>query len=72
MNKRIRLVVTTKNNNVTYSKFQELTPAQMDTLVELCEQLGKLNYFKVEDEHGDSVYFQGDAIESLTIQESKA
>lgn len=68
---RIRLVVTTKRGEVAYSAFNDVTPSDLLQIENLCEMMGKLEYFKLAKEDGSKVYFAGDALESIAIEESK-
>ena len=68
----VRLVITTKRGEAHYSQFQDASDLEMEKLIELCELLGKLNYMKITNEVGDLIYVQGDSIESIIIENSRA
>lgn len=63
-----RLVVTTKRGDVVYTAFSEVSQADLSQLIDLCKELGRMNYFNITDEDGDMIFIQGDAIESIKIE----
>lgn len=55
-----------------YGAFQDITPAELEQVKEIYENISKVTYLCLTSPEGDLTYIKGDAIAYVTIEKTRA